>query len=123
MFPSTGYLAVALEAATQAIEVEGGRASDIQSYEFRDVSLQNALIVPEDDLGVETLFNMRLATLNNATRHKARFEFLLTSVMTENDEDKFVDHCRGTIDVILEPHSKLFPSLLVGEPRTLRCVG
>ena len=114
MFPSTGYLAVALEAATQAIEVEGGRASDIHCCEFQDVSLQNALIVPEDDLGVEILFSMRLANLNNATRHKARFEFLLTSVVTENEEDKFVDHCRGTINVVLEPHSKLSPSLLVG---------
>ena len=108
-----------MEAATQAIEVEGGHASDIQSYEFRDVSLQNALIVPEDDLGVETLFSMRFATLNSVTRHDARFEFLLTSVVTENEEDKFVDHCRGTINVVLDSHSKLSPSLLFGEPRPL----
>ena len=93
-----------MEATTQAIEVEGGHAFGIQSYEFRDVSLQNALIVPEDDLGVETLFGLRLATLNSTALHDARYEFFLTSVRTENDADEFVDHCRGTIVVGFEPH-------------------
>ena len=111
-----------MEAATQAIEVEGRCASDIQSYEFRDISLQNALIVPEDDLGVETLFSMRLAAINNVTRHETQFEFLLTSVVTENENDKFVDHCRGTINVDLEPHSKLSPDSVLGEPRSLEFV-
>ncbi|KAL8783267.1 MAG: hypothetical protein Q9213_004743 [Squamulea squamosa] len=104
VFPSTGYLAIALEAATQAIEVDGIREVDIQSYEFRDVHLQNALIVPEDDLGVEILFSMRPADLNSTTRYDTRYVFMLTSVVTGDEEDRFVDHCRGTIEVVMECH-------------------
>ncbi len=112
MFPSTGYLAVALEAVMQAMEVNGHQASDIQSYEFQDVSLQSALIVPENDLGVETLFSLRPASLNNTTRHESRYDFLLSSVVTEDEDDRCVDHCRGTISVFLEPHSKMTIGLL-----------
>lgn len=72
VFPSTGYLATALEAATQVVEVDGCQAADIQSYEFRDVPLQNALMVPDNDLGVEVLFSMRLVSLNSTTRFDAR---------------------------------------------------
>ncbi|KAI4256798.1 MAG: hypothetical protein LQ352_001923 [Teloschistes flavicans] len=101
VFPSTGYLAIALEAATQAIELESRSLEDIQTFNFTDVSLQNALIVPEDDLGVETLFSMRPASLNNTTRHETRFDFILTSVTSKDNQDKFVDHCRGTVNVVL----------------------
>ncbi|KAL8669472.1 MAG: hypothetical protein Q9168_005934, partial [Polycauliona sp. 1 TL-2023] len=114
VFPATGYLAVALEAATQTMELNGYQASEIQSYEFQDVSLQSALIIPEDDMGVETLFSLRLAGLNNTTRHGSRYDFLLSSVVTEDEEDRFVDHCRGTVSVVLQSHDAR-PTPLIAE--------
>ena len=93
---------MALEAATQAIEVGGKEEKDIQNYHIRDVNLQNALIVPQDDHGIEILFTMHPTSLNNTTRHDSRFEFLLTSVINEDGEDSFIEHCRGIIDVVFE---------------------
>ena len=63
VFPSTSYLAMALEAATDC-----HRASDIECYEVRDISLSKALIVP-DDHGIETLFTLRPASLNSVSCH------------------------------------------------------
>ena len=103
-------MALVLEAATQALEIEGKNAADIQSYEFRDVTLQKALIVPEDDRGIETLLTLRPAPLNTTQRYEARFEFVLTSVVNENGADNFTEHCRGLIDVDLELHGK-WPTL------------
>ncbi|KAI4212601.1 MAG: hypothetical protein LQ351_004673 [Letrouitia transgressa] len=105
VFPSTGYLALALEAATQVIETEDHHLSEIESYEVRDVSLSKALIIPEDDIGIETLFTLRPAALNAVSRHQWVFEFLLTSVSTtEEGHDTFTEHCRGFIEVELERH-------------------
>ncbi|PQE21953.1 polyketide synthase protein [Rutstroemia sp. NJR-2017a WRK4] len=103
IFPSTGYLSMAIEAATQAVEVYGSLESDIQSYEIRDVSLQKALVIPEEDRGIEILFTLRKATLNTNSDYESRFNFVLTSVNNLNGEDSFVEHCRGTIDVNFTP--------------------
>ena len=64
VFPSTRYLAMALEAAT-----DGHTAGDIECYEVRDISFSKALIVLEDDHGIETLFTLRPASLNSISCH------------------------------------------------------
>ena len=96
---------MAIEAATQAVEVNGKEQNNIQNYHLRNVSIQNALMVPEDDHGVETLFTMHPAALNNIARHETRLEFLLTSVANRSGENEFVEHCRGTIEVMLDYES------------------
>ncbi|KAL4866681.1 hypothetical protein BDV12DRAFT_198902 [Aspergillus spectabilis] len=98
VFPSTGYLCLALEAITQVVEVNGQKATDIESYEFHNVSLQTALIIPGDG-GVEILFTMELKPLNRIERFQSRYDFTLRSVVAE----KFHEHCRGTIEVLFEP--------------------
>ncbi|TGO27521.1 hypothetical protein BPAE_0041g00680 [Botrytis paeoniae] len=88
VFPSTGYLAMAIEAATQAVEVNGGFEEEISSYEVQDVSLQKALVIPEEDGGIEILFTF------------------------VNGEDNFVEHCRGTVHVNFKPDVPTASSLL-----------
>ena len=90
---------MALEAATQTIELEGTNATRIERFELRDVHLAIPLIVPEDDDGIETLFTMRPVSLNACTHYESRFEFTLTSVLNEDGKDDFIQHCRGVIDV------------------------
>ncbi|KAF4624420.1 hypothetical protein G7Y89_g13751 [Cudoniella acicularis] len=104
VFPSTGYLCMALEAATQFVETEGYKATDVEFYDVRDVSLSKALIVPEDDHGIETLFALRPASLNTVSRHQWLFEFVLTSVTTEEGQDVFSEHCRGLVEVSFEKY-------------------
>lgn len=106
VFPSTGYLAMAIEAATQAVEVNGGFEEEISSYEIQDVSLQKALVIPEEDGGIEILFTLRKASLNTNSDYESRFEFLLTSVDSVNGEDNFVENCRGTVHVNFKPDGK-----------------
>ncbi|KAI1858549.1 uncharacterized protein JN550_012596 [Neoarthrinium moseri] len=105
VFPSTGYLSMALEAATQIAELGGLKVSDVEYYDIQNVSLSKALIVPEDDLGIETLFTLRPTPLNKTTRHVWLFDFVLTSVSNEFGVDNFVEHCRGQVEVGLEKYS------------------
>ncbi|KAL4922406.1 hypothetical protein BDW62DRAFT_197082 [Aspergillus aurantiobrunneus] len=100
VFPAAGYLCLALEAVTQVVEVNGRKATDIESYEFYNVSLQSALMIPGDG-GVETLFAMKLKPLNKSQRFRFRYDFTLESVVGE----EFREHCRGTIEVRWEPQA------------------
>lgn len=68
-------------------------------YELLDVALHKALIVPEDDRGIEVLFTLQREKLNNTSDYESQFSFILTSVNPLNGEDTFVEHCRGTIKV------------------------
>ncbi|POS74346.1 polyketide synthase-5 [Diaporthe helianthi] len=104
VFPSTGYLSMVLEAATQLVELEGLEAGSIECYDIQNVSLSRALMIPEDDFGVETLLTLRPASINATSRHKWLFDFVLTSVATENDVDSFTENCRGQVQVDLEQY-------------------
>ncbi|KAI0817576.1 hypothetical protein GGR55DRAFT_673409 [Xylaria sp. FL0064] len=99
VFPSTGYLSMVLEAATQVAETKGLSASDIEYFDIRNVSLSKALIVPEDDFGIETLFTLRPASLNTISRHKWLFDFALTTVSSDDGVDIFTEHCRGQVEI------------------------
>lgn len=106
VFPSTGYLSLVLEAATQVVETEGRDASDVEYYDIRDVSLSTALIVPEDDFGIETLFTLRPASLNAISRHQWIFDFVLTTVSNDEGVDTFIEHCRGQVEIGFEKYGK-----------------
>ncbi|KAH8198332.1 hypothetical protein TruAng_007487 [Truncatella angustata] len=105
VFPSTGYLAMVLEASTQVVETEGLKASDVEYYDIRNVSLSKALIVPEDDFGIETLFSLRPTSLNAVSRHQWLFDFVLTTVSNNQGVDTFTEHCRGQVEIGFEKYS------------------
>ncbi|KAI0403612.1 polyketide synthase [Xylaria palmicola] len=58
VFPAAGYFAMAMEAIRQLNETSDDPAP-IDCYVLRDVSIQQALVTPDDDNGVEVLLNMR----------------------------------------------------------------
>lgn len=120
MFPSTGYLSMVLEAATQVVETEGLDASNVEYYDIRNVSLSKALMVPEDDFGVETLFALRPASLNAVSRHQWLFEFVLTTVANDEGVDTFVEHCRGQVEIGFENYGKSFQNFR--QDMNLTCV-
>ena len=96
-----------IEAATQIVETEGLQACDVEYYDVRNVSLSKALIVPEDDFGIETLFTMRPATLNATARYRWLFDFSLTSVSADGGNHTFSDHCRGQVEIGFAAHCEL----------------
>ncbi|KAL7757381.1 hypothetical protein ACKLNR_011908 [Fusarium oxysporum f. sp. zingiberi] len=81
VFPAAGYLSMAMEAITQLNEMSEAPL-EIDSYIFRDISIQQALVTPDDDDGIETLFNMRPSRLS--TDETMRWwDFNTSSISTE----------------------------------------
>lgn len=58
VFPAAGYFAMAIEAIRQMNETSTTPVP-IESYVLRDVHIMTALVTPDDDDGIEVLFNMR----------------------------------------------------------------
>lgn len=114
VFPSTGYLSMVFEAATQIVETQGLEASTVECYDIRNVSLSRALMVPEDDFGIETLLTLRRTSLNATSRHQWLFDFVLTSVANEEGVDTFTEHCRGQVAIDFEEYGKHLPWSFVG---------
>ncbi|KAK7994790.1 polyketide synthase [Apiospora arundinis] len=56
LLPAAGYLALAIEAVTQVNEQSGN--SLIKSYTLCDVTIVSATVVPDDDIGTETMFHL-----------------------------------------------------------------
>ncbi|KAI3583870.1 KR domain-containing protein [Fusarium oxysporum f. sp. albedinis] len=72
---------MAMEAITQLNEMSEAPL-EIDSYIFRDISIQQALMTPDDDDGIETLFNMRPSRLS--TDETMRWwDFNTSSISTE----------------------------------------
>ncbi|KAF4958443.1 hypothetical protein FGADI_2365 [Fusarium gaditjirri] len=82
VFPAAGYLSMAMETMAQLNEMSEAPL-EIDSYNFRDISIQQALVTPdEDDDGIETLFNMRPS--RHSTDETMRWwDFSTSSVSTE----------------------------------------
>ncbi|KAI1460205.1 ketoacyl-synt-domain-containing protein [Annulohypoxylon moriforme] len=77
MLPATGYIALAIEALTQ-INEESKEPLDISSYTLRNVAFSNAIVVPDDDGGTETMFHIRstddrFSTTNNQSSRLYQF--------------------------------------------------
>jgi hypothetical protein len=107
------------EAATQMVETAGLEAGTVESYDIRNVSLSRALMVPEDDFGIETLLTLRQTPLNATSRHQWLFDFVLTSVANEEGVDTFTEHCRGQVAIDFEQYGKHLPlQLLCVHPGT-----
>ncbi|KAK8062454.1 hypothetical protein PG997_014551 [Apiospora hydei] len=58
VFPAAGYFVMAMEAVRQVNELSSSPVP-IESYVLRDVSIKTALVTPDDDDGIEALFNLR----------------------------------------------------------------
>lgn len=101
VFPTTGYLAMAVEAALQAAEVHAVDISSIQRFEFQDVLLSAALLVPDDDHGLELLTSLK-PELESTTSNGAQWSFTVTSVLNANGDDVFTEHCHGKVAYSLE---------------------
>ena len=69
VFPAAGYFAMAIEAITQ-MNTDSVVPAEIHTFTLRNVSMKTALIVPDNDNGVETIFSLRCYTNGPATPAK-----------------------------------------------------
>ncbi|KAL8716996.1 MAG: hypothetical protein Q9225_005722 [Loekoesia sp. 1 TL-2023] len=110
VFPAAGYFAMAIEAATQ-MNVDSVDTLDIRSFTLRKVSIETALVVPDDDNGVETLFAIRSCTRGSSlpAKNSSRqwYTFSVSSIGLE--EKTWNQHASGMIGVNKGPRSKHCP--------------
>jgi acyl transferase domain-containing protein len=103
VFPATGYLAVAMEAVSQILGIRNG-LEDLTPdmnvvFEFRDVNIRAALVVPDEDGGmagpVELHTAMAQRKLSTATVSSDWYDFTISSWRTGQS----TIHCEGGIRV------------------------
>ncbi|EFX02355.1 polyketide synthase [Grosmannia clavigera kw1407] len=109
VYPAAGYLSMAIEAARQTASTTAEDGVTIAGYELRDVSLGQALIVPDDTGEVEAQISLRPLAENAQDNSTVWHEFFVyscsdsthssTNPMGTPVVDRWSEHCRGQIAV------------------------
>ncbi|KAL8922865.1 MAG: hypothetical protein Q9172_003405 [Xanthocarpia lactea] len=102
VFPAAGFLAQGVEAATRVYHDLPG-ALDITGYSFREVDIDTALRIPEDDYGIEIILSMELVDTATA-KSPAWARFTVASVARDTNE--WTRHCTGLVKVEVLPPTK-----------------
>src|SRR5690606_30892920 len=58
VFPAAGMICAVIEGARQMAETEGSDA-DVSGFELREISISQALVIPNDDVGAETYLHLK----------------------------------------------------------------
>ncbi len=95
VYPAAGYICAAVEAARQQALAAG---VEIEGYELREVSLGQALIIPESsDTGESAMFtSLRPYAESSKASSAVWSEFFIHSC---DGDDNWTEHCRGLISV------------------------
>lgn len=98
---------MAIEAVTQ-MNSDSANPVEIYSFDLRKVSIKAALVVPDHDGGVETLFALRYgnsgSTLPAKDSSRQWYTFSVSSVAVP--ENIRSEHATGIVGVNLRPRSK-----------------
>ncbi|KAF1850336.1 uncharacterized protein K460DRAFT_400404 [Cucurbitaria berberidis CBS 394.84] len=105
LFPACGYLCMAIEACRQLSVIEPSSilpqgSKDTLEYRLREVSISRALVVPESDEGIETLFSMRCQSSSGTSSLDAWHEFRVFSYTVDGG---WVENCSGSVSVSSQP--------------------
>lgn len=94
VFPAAGYVCMALQAARSVIDL----SRPVEVLEVHDIHIDSALAFPEDDVAVETLFEMVDISMDDKAGHLgARF---ILSAATGAGADSLAPKANGRIRVV-----------------------
>ncbi|KAI0969040.1 hypothetical protein F4678DRAFT_440715, partial [Xylaria arbuscula] len=93
IFPAAGHLSLAIEALQQVCETS---RKPFAGVKLRDVDIRTALVIPDDDEGVEVILNLQSPT--ESTSNWYNF-----SVESPGTDGEWTVHCNGRISAIGEP--------------------
>ncbi|KAL9011186.1 MAG: hypothetical protein Q9180_009219, partial [Flavoplaca navasiana] len=96
VFPTAGYLSMAVEAVTQSLEMEDQVEQTISNIEFRKVSITAALLIPASEDGVELVLTLNSAG-STGLPAVSIFDFVITSVIEVDGKDRFTEHAQGRV--------------------------
>lgn len=101
LYPGSGMLVMAIEAAKQLAEDQHGDHESIHGYELRDVSIVTALRVPDTEKGIEVMVQLHpRRTGTKAAPSATLHEFTVSSWSEEGGE--WTVHARGLVSVTLQ---------------------
>ena len=92
IFPAAGYLAMAVEALSQ-FHYEADNAEELKGFSFRNVAINSTMQIPDDDFGVETIFNLQAANLTISRTSEKWHDFKISSLQN----NQWTEHCNGSI--------------------------
>lgn len=102
VFPTTGYLSMVLEAMMQALEYRDMDVSSVKSFDFHDVHLKSALVIPDNSRGIEVITSLRPTDFDGNAYHPNCYDFSITSVTASGSQDSFTEHARGRLEFNFE---------------------
>lgn len=114
IFPAAGYLAVAMEAISRIKTTQDGPGDEDSVFEFRNVSLSTALVLPEKDdlqLPIELHTTMSLRRLSSKKVSVNIYDFSISSWTAGHG----VVHCVGNIKMTGTPKQKAVLSIPMNE--------
>ncbi|KAG5789974.1 hypothetical protein H9Q69_010962 [Fusarium xylarioides] len=96
-FPVSGFVAMAIEAASQTYrEVHG--SLPIRGHMINDMDIKSALVIPEDERGIEIVLSIATSgALSAKPAAPAWYSFTISTV--NSDSEEWVEHCTGRIRV------------------------
>ncbi|KAI0843956.1 hypothetical protein F5Y00DRAFT_256398 [Daldinia vernicosa] len=96
VFPAAGYIAMAIEAALRTYEEYPQPCPKPTGYALRNVSINTALRIPEDDDGVEVILSMELDAAPTASTSWARFSISSAGrADVDSIDSTWTEHCTG----------------------------
>lgn len=102
VFPAAGYFSMAMEAITQLNELSD-KPAEIESYVLRDVSIKKALVTPDDDDGIEVVYNMRPSVFCESENKPTWWDFSVSSIDRDGAKK---EHMAGSISINTHPRGK-----------------
>lgn len=99
IYPAAGYITMAMEAARQRA-LRAAPETLVLGYEFRDVAISSALLIPETPGEVEVVITLKAFSESVRMPSNLWDEFSVSSVSSEN---RWTEHCRGLIAVQIPP--------------------
>ncbi len=96
LYPAAGMCVMAIEAAKQCADI----AREIKAFELRDIRIGSAIIIPQDEQGVETMLHFRPWKLGSQAPTSVWHEFIIYSRLEKED---WQENCSGLIITHYKP--------------------
>ena len=95
LYPAAGMLCAVLEAAQQLAEEK----KELKAFEFRDVIIGRALMIPSNDEGVSMELHMKPRKVGTKATETSWLEFTVYSLPKGGE---YVEHCSGLVQIQYE---------------------
>ncbi|MCJ1284085.1 hypothetical protein MMC26_003416 [Xylographa opegraphella] len=98
LFPGAGYIAMAIEALTQ-MNSDSADPLQISAYTLKNISIKTALVIPDNDEGVEVLFSLRPVGNESMNAGEALSNTSYGFVISSHYHGVWNEHAAGTVGI------------------------